>query len=384
MTDPDRWTTAEGIRRAVRRRWDDGSLLRAWVGGAPLAPFDIPLRGPAAADLGEHYSRAQAWAEALRRDSRDGRRYRLVEGSIGGQKAGRTALPLRAVVDDFPQAWSLLSVDREASAFARVAAAEGPMRARDWALAHPLAAITVADEWPRILAAVRWLEANRGSERYLREVTAPDVDTKFLERHRGVLAAMFGTSAKGLVRALGLADKPATVRMRFDPAVFGFPSAIAEATLRLDEVRELRVSPSRVLIVENEISYLSVPVPSGGAVIWGRGYGVDEPASLEWLAGSDIAYWGDIDTHGFAILNRARAHLPQLRSVLMDRGTLLAHEERWGAESAPISSVLSELDADEGALYRDLVEGRYAPALRLEQERIAWDRVQAALADLWS
>lgn len=41
-----------------------------------------------------------------------------------------------------------------------------------------------------------------------------------------------------------------------------------------------------------------------------------------------VHYWGDLDTHGSAILDRLRAWLPQTRSFLMDRETLLDHRER--------------------------------------------------------
>ena len=57
-------------------------------------------------------------------------------------------------------------------------------------------------------------------------------------------------------------------------------------------------------------------------VIFGGGYAVGLLESLAWLADLDVVYWGDIDTHGFAILDRLRRHFPRLRSVLMDRATL--------------------------------------------------------------
>lgn len=142
--------------------------------------------------------------------------------------------------------------------------------------------------------------------------------------------------------------------------------------LRTEELRALAVRPRRALIVENEITYLSVPVPDGGVVLWGKGYDADQPASLEWLDGVDIGYWGDLDTHGFGILHRVRTWLPQTRSVLMDRETLLAHEDRWGVEPTPTSAALPSLDAAEAALYADLVTDRYGSRVRLEQERIDW------------
>jgi hypothetical protein len=93
---------------------------------------------------------------------------------------------------------------------------------------------------------------------------------------------------------------------------------------------------------------------------------------LPWLRAAPVHYWGDLDTHGFAILDRLRAWLPQTASFLMDRETLLAHRDRWVPEPTPTAATLTRLDTAEAALYDDLVSDRLAESLRLEQERIGW------------
>lgn len=77
-------------------------------------------------------------------------------------------------------------------------------------------------------------------------------------------------------------------------------------------------------MVENEITYLAFPLPGDAIVIFGGGYAVDALGPLGWLTDLDLTYWGDIDTHGFAILNRLRHRFGHARSMLMDRATLLA------------------------------------------------------------
>ena len=94
-----------------------------------------------------------------------------------------------------------------------------------------------------------------------------------------------------------------------------------------------------------------------------------------------MAYWGDIDTHGFAILNRLRHHLPHARSMLMDRATLLDHRDHWTTESSPTAATLDRLDQAESALYADLVSDAYGRSVRLEQERISFAAVEKAVAD---
>jgi hypothetical protein len=109
-------------------------------------------------------------------------------------------------------------------------------------------------------------------------------------------------------------------------------------------------------------------------VIFGGGYAVNILERLDWLVTLDLAYWGDLDTHGFAILNRLRRRFPRVRSVLMDRETLLAHQSQWVPEPTPTRAALDLLTPAEQDLYQALVAGAFGPAVRLEQERVnfAW------------
>ena len=114
--------------------------------------------------------------------------------------------------------------------------------------------------------------------------------------------------------------------------------------------------------------------------MWDRGYAVNHPGSLAWLHEREVAYWGDIDSHGFAILNRLRRHLPNVTSVLMDEQTLLTREDRWVREPRHTAAELTHLTPTEFDLYRDLVTDRFAERIRLEQEYVDWrwalDRLQ--------
>ena len=378
------WTTPAEIAAKLRRRWDDGSLLRAYAAGEPFPRLEVGLRGPRASEIGERLGDVQRWVGGLVAGSRDGSCFTLEYTSVGGRLIGRNQLPRRAIIESYEQAWRLLGVRREVAAYDGVLeeTADEPVL-REWAGHHPLAAVELAGEWPRLIVAYRWLDAHRGSGRYLREISAPGVDTKFAERHRVVLSKLLDvpSTRPGFLAGLGLKAKPEFVRFR-PAAQLGLLGAASELAVRADELPSLDVAARAALIVENEISYLSVPVPSGGVVIWGKGFDVDRVGGLPWLRSAAVTYWGDLDTHGFAILDRLRAWLPQTRSVLMDRDTLLAHCDRWGTEDSPTTARLRHLTADELTLYTDLVEDRYADKLRLEQERIDWAWVAERLS--WS
>ena len=67
----------------------------------------------------------------------------------------------------------------------------------------------------------------------------------------------------------------------------------------------------------------------------------------------------------------------------MDRDTLLAHREQWVDEPQPTHRELPRLTDDERRLYDDLRWRRLRDApLRLEQERIAFGRVDSAVTAL--
>ncbi|MFT4087532.1 MAG: DUF2220 family protein [Gordonia sp. (in: high G+C Gram-positive bacteria)] len=376
------WSTPGDVAARVSRRWDDGTLLRRHARGEPFEPVEVPLRGPRPSQIGDDLAAVRTWIDDVDAGSRGGRRYTVVRKGVGGRAIGRNEIPVRAVVADFDQAWALLGVASTVAAFDRlVGLASADPAAQAWVVEHPHRALALGDELPALIEACRWLAAHRDSGRYLREISAPGVDTKFAERHRGVLAAILGvpSTSAGFLAGLGLRAKPELVRVRQAPGL-GLPAPVSELALRAGELARLPVLPRRAVVVENEITYLSVEVPDDGIVIWGKGFEVDRVGRLPWLAGVDVVYWGDLDTHGFAILDRLRAWLPQTRSVLMDRETLLAHRQRWGREDRPARSTLTRLTDDEQRLYAELVSDVWGERVRLEQERIDWSFAVERLA----
>jgi hypothetical protein len=114
-------------------------------------------------------------------------------------------------------------------------------------------------------------------------------------------------------------------------------------------------------------------------VIFGAGYGFENLASVNWLHNKKIHYWGDLDTHGFAILNQLRTFFPYAASLLMDRETLLQHRTLWGTEPSPETATLSRLTSEESALYDQLRFNELGNQIRLEQEKIGFEWLIEAL-----
>lgn len=138
----------------------------------------------------------------------------------------------------------------------------------------------------------------------------------------------------------------------------------------------------RVFITENETNFLAFPPVADAMVIFGAGYGWEALARSRWLNRCAIHYWGDIDTHGFAILDQLRGHFGHVDSFLMDRATLDAHAAVWGVEDRPLRVDLPRLAPEESTLYDDLRGNRIREGLRLEQEHVGFGWLSARLQGL--
>ena len=370
----------------VRKKWV--TLLTAFASGQECPPLNFPLRGPGPAEIGERLGEVQKWAGEWEQAAARGP-LRVEYKKVGGRHIGVNLIPGRAWVDGYEQAWALLGAAgeiRRLTDLAEQTRAACP-RLVSWLTAHPVRALGLAADWPRLLATVAWIDERQTPGMYLRQVDVPGVDTKFIERHKGVLADLLDLQLDAARMDPGTRDFEGRFRFRRKPAYVRFrcerlsESGFTELSVRADELSAPPSGTTRAYIVENEITYLAFPLAPGAIVILGGGYAVPVLESVAWLPALDVVYWGDIDTHGFAILNRLRHHVPQARSILMDRATLLAHRDQWVREPVPTSAALDLLDASELDLYRALAAAEFGQAVRLEQERIGFSAIARALGD---
>jgi hypothetical protein len=176
-----------------------------------------------------------------------------------------------------------------------------------------------------------------------------------------------------LHRLAGLRREPDLMRLRIlDPALRTAVGGLGDLTAPVEQIAALPLAPARVFIVENLQTGLAFDDLPGAVCCMARGYAVDAYAAIPWLRCRPCHYWGDLDTHGFAILNSLRQHLPDARSLLMDADTLRRHRELWQREDKPAAGPLERLTLEEQAVFGGLLTDRWGERVRLEQERIDW------------
>lgn len=385
MTISNTWMTPAEVVRKLRRRWDRGEFLTAYAAGVPWEPLSVGLRGPSARDLASRFADVQAWVRTWQDAPR---RLRVDMATVGGRVIGANEIPSRAWIDTYEQLWLVLGVRSEVRDFDALldTTKHRAPRLAEWMVTKPLEALRFAKVWSALVDTVLWIESHEGNEMYLRQVDAPGVDTKFIEGHRKILAALLDQQlpaervdttrpASDFAGRYRFRSKPGYVRFRR----LGARSGFTELTVRIDELAAMPPEAKTVFVVENEVTYLAFPDVADAMVIHGGGYALSQLEPLRWLADRELVYWGDIDTHGFVILDRLRRAFGHARSMLMDRATLLAHEGQWVREPSPTDVPLELLRPDEAALYTDLVEDSLGSAVRLEQERVCYGDVERAV-----
>jgi hypothetical protein len=395
MTPDPSWTSSAHVEAALLKLWDQGRFLAATVGGGPVFPFRMRVRGPETSVLGARFGDVQAWIRELEAASRVGRGFGfdLTWREVRHREIGRNRFPSEIIVPDVRDGLRLIGKETEAARFdAIVAATIATFPALvPWLARRPLLALAHVMDWPRILAVLAWFRDHPASGLYLRQVDITEIDTKFIETRRSLLVELLeialgcgdppvaGTPLT-LEGRYGLRSKPATVRFRLLDGISGF-SGLTDISTPAEEFARLDLDVRTVFITENEINGLAFPLVREAIVLFGLGYGLDVLAQAHWLQRPQLLYWGDIDTHGFAMLSRLRSYFSQTQSILMDEATLLTHRASWVREDRPFLGELPRLSEAEHRLFAALKGNNFGDQVRLEQERIAYNHLIAVLQE---
>jgi hypothetical protein len=410
------WTTVAGLRAQSLKAWTSGALLRELLEPSGGYPRRRSLKRPTAAALLSDYAAAQRWAAELFAGAGS---YVLETVEVGRRTVGSNRIPAAAVFATAEDEIGFVGKSRETARFRELAAALcelDPLLSR-WAARRPLRLLELGDDVLSAAKVALWLRDNRGPGIYVRQLGLPGVHTKFIERHRQDINQLLAAASTGsdagqmeadggapveplaeaaepdvalddgagrtpaarFARRHGFLHPPELVRFRIlDPEIPALGNA-RDITVTAEAFSTLQLPVHTVIATENQVNFLALPEHPGTLALYGAGYGFSSLRDAVWLRDCDVLYWGDIDTHGFRILDQLRAVHPHVKSILMDEETLLAHRDAWGAEPSPSRAALTRLTSEESALYEALGNDMYGPALRLEQELINWDCVLGRL-----
>ena len=388
----------KAFKQKLLKKWQRYDWQRAWIRRESLFPLTINLPRPTDKELLHDFSDLHQQISRLQKGLSDLPGVTLLQQEIQYQTMGRQRIPAAIEFADMSalarflgqaSAWRSFCNESERllTAFPSLAS---------WLIENPTQLEKQAGHWPELIAVCRYFCAHPRPGCYLRQLNIPGVDTKFIELHRAILKNILdqllpadaidqtvtGLSDHGFERRFGLRYEEPQIRFRLlDPQLAAEFAGASDITLNLSDFAKLDLLVDRVFITENKVNGLAFPEARNALVIFGLGYGVQLLKDVPWLSTCQINYWGDIDSHGFAMLSQLRSYFPKARSLLMDESTLLACRPLWGTESAETAhkaEQLPNLHENEQLLYQQLKD-HWQPCLRLEQERIPFNLLEAIL-----
>jgi len=392
--------TPEDVKKRACKIWDSGRFLSAWCRGENIFPIEFPAGSIKGSSLSENFTSAGKWISELVAKSKEktGTGYRVEFTSVSHRQLGNQMLPQRVIIETPDDLLSICGTGNEFESFRKLySATERALPSiLPFIQSHPIVIISYMNDWEKIISVCGFLLGNPKPGIYIRQITIPGVDTKFIERNRRIIAQLmiflrpdiYGDSPVELAgssfeKRFGLLYDEPLIRFRIlDPGLC--INSLSDLTLTVTEFQSLNIPAEKIFITENKINGLSFPDMKSAIVIFGLGYGVKVLESIEWLKNRCIFYWGDIDTHGFSILSAVRSFLPQCRSILMDEETFLSHRDSWveESESKRFTGELTGLSEPERELFENLKSNRFGINLRLEQELISYNALLDILKTL--
>jgi hypothetical protein len=382
----------EAVREKAFRVWQSGRFLSAWLSGDPLFPLDIPFRKVSAGEALDRFDEVRTWVNRMREGSRETRGfgYSLEFTEVNHRQLGVQRFPSRIRFEASEDFIRFLGKGKEFERFKVLTGRtmEELPALKEWLERKPMKALEHWDAWSGVLAVCRFLRDTPGPGRYIRELDIPGVDSKFIEQHKPLLRELLdivlppeaadpeitSLSGHGFERRYGFRYDEPLIRFRIlDPECAG-PWGASDVSVPLSQFLTLHPPCERVVITENKINGLTFPPLARSMVVFGLGYGISSLREAAWLGEKELLYWGDIDTHGFSILSRLRGYFPGVRSLLMDRETLMEFRRLWVREDdyKRCTNDLMNLSDPERGLYLDLKGNVFGENVRLEQERIAF------------
>lgn len=362
------------ITDRIEKHWSDSVLAEARGDDDPRWPWTVTLTNLNGQTLNERWSDVwrwildwNSWTEA------NGCTLTSTNRRVGG---ATRAIPTRVAIPDIMTATAATGADwperlDAARRRARVLHDEFPETLTSALLRGACALSDVDFDLARTAAA--WFREHNATGLTARQVPIAGLHAKWLDRNMRIVTGLSGRTE------LGLVTRPSRIHFSYLDCCWIRQGNRRRDSVALDEPNQSPgYQPQVILITENKDSALFFPEIDDGIVIEGNGNAVIRLAKVPWIVASPrIFYWGDLDAHGFVILDRLRSTGIDAESILMDQTTL----DRYAPYGSPTFADGSPLpmgvpaptpfltDAERSLLER-ITDPAWEGPRRIEQERI--------------
>lgn len=370
--------TPDEIRDKAKRLY--GEVVSAWLAGENIFPRYLPVNRKPSKVVSEAIIEQQTLREQAK--PLKGYGYSLEFEEVNSRGYGQQKFVSAVYFETRDDLLRLIGKLGEFSRLTKmvVELRERQPRLNDWLLIHWKRLVGLESELTHLLDVVAYLLAHPRPDCFLRELPLA-ISTKLVEQNTGLLSVWldnllpptaidFGFERHQFAGRYGFRSVDDQLWLRIlDPDVQselncpGSELALPRATLSALPVRDVEV-----IIVENKINLLTLPLRRRTVALGGLGKAVSQLYRIEWLNCLRINYFGDIDVEGLQILAHVRNQWPQTRSWMMDHSTLMEFKDlivEGNSHPAELQPP-TELTVSEKAAFTACRDNSW----RLEQERI--------------
>lgn len=395
--------TVKEIKTKCQKYWNAQTIQQRVLSHETLFPLTLAKIRFTARELSEDFGSIREALQHLREHSKEqkGFGYTISYQTIQHRQLGRQTIPESIVFETLPDFLKFAGLSETYRIFCdtlQFILTTAPSDLSTWLKEHTAQVLLYQTVWPQLLAVASFLQAHPKPHCYLRELPILGIDSKFIEQHKSILRELLDAllvpefiqtdiqslQNHGFERRYGFKYPEPLIRFRIlDSALF--IHQLTDLSLPLSEFQNLELPCDSIIMTENKTNGLSFPLMDSAIVIFGLGYGIQSLAGIPWLKTKEIYYWGDIDTHGFAMLSQLRAYYPQVKNLFMDERTLkkfhtLAVEE---PDDKRCLASLEHLTEAEQTLYKALCNNVHGKNTRIEQERLDFNYVQQRLQQIF-
>lgn len=372
------------------RKWEK-KLLLSHVTGESFFPKAIKFPKVKAKATQKHFEALHLGLLALKEQSKNviGQGYFVNWVERNDQKIGRNSFPDQITIESLED-YFFLAGKKHQQTYERFCEALSLIRKslpqlEDWLPKNVLKLAPHLEIWPDLLNVCHYFLENPKPNLYIRELPI-SIHTKFIEEHKSLIDNLLqfllppssanteftGLASSNFEKRYGLKYAEPLVRIRFLDPTNAPADFLQDCSLPLSQFCQLQTSCTQVIISENKMTFLSLPVLPNTLAIFGKGYDVNALKNAQWLSQLNIYYWGDIDVNGFDILSNLRKHFPQAQSLMMDWATF--HQFEAFQVNDPKTKIphVERLNAKEKELFDFLAAHCQNPSIknRLEQEHV--------------
>lgn len=366
--------TPKEIQEQCLKWWKE--VLLSSIDSVRYFPKDISRIGKVSSkDILNKLSEYKHSIELLKKNSKADKKfgYSLIIEDRQFDKIGKQPIPEKISIDSIEDYLKVTGKEREYQIFLRnysLIQNELPLLI-EWIKVNPTRLIE-HDTWLDTLKVCKYFLTTPKPQLYIRQLPI-DVHTKYIWDNKVIVQSLLeflipehiNKEETKFELRFNLKYSEHLIRIRFLDNTLSPLDNATDISLTVSEFNDFHSHCDNIFIAENLINFLTLPYLTKTISIWsGGGFNVSHLKDIAWLKSKQFYYWGDIDSHGFQILNQFRTYFPNTIAVMMDEETLSSFTSSSGQPAT--NQNLQQLSKSELKLYNHLRENN----IRLEQEKI--------------